>query len=41
LQKEIGEDEKFRARDKLQDLVKEYNKKIEEMKNRKEKAIMG
>lgn len=37
---EIREDDKFRAKDELQDLVDEYNKKIEEMGERKKKEIM-
>jgi len=37
--KEITEDEKFKAKDDLQDLVKEYNQKIEELKKRKEQEI--
>ena len=35
----IREDDKFRAKDELQDLVDEYNKKIEEMGERKKKEI--
>ena len=38
---EIREDDKFRAKDKLQDLVDEYNKKIEEMGERKKKEILN
>jgi ribosome recycling factor len=37
---EIREDDKFRAKDELQDLVNEYNKKIEEIGERKKKEIM-
>lgn len=37
---EIREDDKFRAKDELQDLIDEYNKKIEEMGERKKKEIM-
>jgi len=37
---EIREDDKFRAKDELQKLVDEYNKKIEEMGERKEKEIL-
>jgi ribosome recycling factor len=37
---EISEDEKFRAKDELQDLIDEYNQKIEEMGERKKKEIM-
>jgi len=36
---EIREDDKFRAKDKLQELVDEYNKKIDEMGERKKKEI--
>ena len=36
---EIREDDKFRAKDELQKLVDEYNKKIEEMGERKKKEI--
>ena len=35
----IREDDKFRAKDELQDLVDEYNEKIEEMGERKKKEI--
>jgi len=37
---EIREDDKFRAKEELQKLIDDYNKKIEEMKNSKEKDIM-
>ncbi len=37
---EIREDDKFRAKDELQKLVEEYNKKIEEMGERKKKELM-
>lgn len=37
---EIREDDKFRAKDELQKLVDEYNKKIEEMGERKKKEIL-
>jgi len=37
---EIREDDKYRAKDKLQELIDEYNKKIEDMRERKEKEIM-
>jgi len=37
---EISEDEKFRQRDQIQKLVDEYNKKIDEMKEEKEKEVM-
>lgn len=36
----IREDDKFRAKDELQKLVDDYNKKIEEVKKKKEKEIM-
>ena len=36
----IREDDKFRAKDELQDLVDEYNEKIEEMGDSKKKEIM-
>ena len=35
----IREDDKFRAKDELQELVDEYNEKIEEMGERKKKEI--
>jgi len=38
-QKEVTEDEKFKAKDDLQNLVNEYNEKIEELKKRKEQEI--
>jgi len=37
---EIREDDKFRAKDELQDLIDEYNKKIGEIGERKKKEIM-
>jgi len=36
----IREDDKFRAKDELQELVDEYNKKVEEIGERKKKEIM-
>lgn len=36
----IREDDKFRAKDELQDLIVEYNKKIEELGESKKKEIM-
>lgn len=36
---EIREDDKFRAKDKLQELVDKYNEKIEEIGERKKKEI--
>jgi len=38
-EKRISEDEKYKAKDKLQDLVEEYNEKIEELLEKKEKEI--
>lgn len=38
--KEITEDDKFRAKEELQKTVDEYNKKIEEISEKKEKEIM-
>lgn len=37
---EITEDEKYRGKDKLQELIDEYNKRIDEMIERKKKEIM-
>ena len=37
---EIREDDKFRAKDELQDLIDEYHKKIEQIGERKKKEIM-
>jgi len=39
-QKEIREDDKFRAKNELQELVDEYNDKIDEIRKRKENEIM-
>ena len=36
---EVREDDKFRAKDELQDLIADYNKKIEEIGERKKKEI--
>jgi len=36
---EIREDDKFRAKDELQDLVDEYNNKVEELGERKKKEV--
>lgn len=36
---EIREDDKFRAKDELQELVDEYNKKIEELAEKKKKEM--
>ncbi len=38
--KEIREDDKFRAKDELQEMIDDYNKKIEEMKKNKESEVM-
>ena len=38
---EIREDDKFRAKDDLQDLIEEYNKKIDEIGEKKKKETMG
>ena len=42
MQKEgkIGEDDKFLGKDKLQEVVDEYNEKIEEIRKKKEEEIM-
>ena len=37
---EIREDDKFRAKDDLQELIDDYNKKIDEMKKNKEQDVM-
>jgi ribosome recycling factor len=37
---EIREDDKYKGKDKLQELVNEYNEKIEEMAERKKKEIL-
>lgn len=39
-QGKIREDDKFRAKDELQELIDEYNEKIEEIGERKKKEIM-
>ena len=39
--KEIGKDEKFKAKDDLQELVDSYNKKIEETEKKKEDELMS
>ncbi|EKD92501.1 MAG: hypothetical protein ACD_28C00416G0001 [uncultured bacterium] len=36
----ISEDDKFRAKEKLQGVIDEYNKKVEEIREKKEKDIM-
>ncbi len=40
-QKEISEDDKFRAKDELQEIIDEYNEKIEQMGENKRKQIEG
>ncbi len=40
-EKEISEDDKFKGKDELQKLIDEYNKKIEEVADRKRKEIEG
>jgi len=37
---EISEDDRYRGKDKLQELIDEYNKKIEELVEKKKKEIM-
>jgi ribosome recycling factor len=37
---ELAEDDKFKGKEKLQKIVDEYNKKIEEIREKKEKEIM-
>jgi len=39
-QGEIREDDKFRAKDNLQELIDKYNKKIEEIGERKKKEVL-
>lgn len=38
---EIREDDKFKSRDKLDESVKEFREKVEEMSEKKEKEILG
>ncbi len=40
-EKEIKEDDKFKAKDDLQDLINDYNKKIDEIAERKKQEIMN
>ncbi len=40
-EKEIKEDEKFKAKEELQEILDEYNKKIEEIAKKKEVEIIG
>jgi ribosome recycling factor len=37
---EISEDDKFKAKEDLQEVVDEYNKKVEEIREKKEKEMM-
>lgn len=37
---EIAEDDKFRGKERLQEVVNEYNKKVDELKEKKEQDIM-
>lgn len=37
---EISEDEKFKAKEELQKIVDDYNKKIEELENKKEQELL-
>lgn len=39
-QGEMSEDDKFNSKDKLQQIIDEYNKKIEELSDKKEEEIM-
>jgi len=39
-QGKIREDDKFRAKDELQELIAEYNEKIKKIEERKKKEIM-
>lgn len=39
--KDFTEDDKFRSRDEMQKLVDEYNKKIDDLSEKKEKEVMG
>jgi ribosome recycling factor len=36
----IGEDDKFRAKDAVQEVVEEYNKRVEELRKKKEEDIL-
>lgn len=38
---ELSEDDKYRAKDKLQDLIEEYNDKIDELREKKEEEIFA
>ncbi len=37
---EISEDDKFKGKDKLQEVIDEYNQKVEEIREKKEKEIL-
>jgi ribosome recycling factor len=37
---EIAEDDKFRAKERLQEVINEYNKKVDELREKKEQDIM-
>jgi len=37
---EIAEDDKFRGKEKLQEVVNEYNKKVDELREKKEQEIL-
>ncbi|MEA3452971.1 MAG: ribosome recycling factor [Patescibacteria group bacterium] len=39
--KEISEDDKFKGKDELQDLIEEYHKKIEDLKEKKKEEILS
>jgi ribosome recycling factor len=41
LEGKISEDQKYKGKEELQDLVEEFNEKIEEIAERKEKEILG
>lgn len=41
LEKKISEDDKYRAKDQIQDLIEEYNKKIEDLVEEKKKDILS
>jgi ribosome recycling factor len=40
-EKEINEDEKFKGKEELQEVIDEYNKKIDELSKKKEEEVMG
>lgn len=40
-EKKISEDEKFKSKDKLQKIIEEYNKKIKDLVEQKEKEILN